>query len=54
MSALKVLEGDFSGWTCAACGQALALRPVDLEYMGSRFNVELPRSEEHTSELQSH
>ena len=42
MSTLKVLDGDFSGWTCAACGQALSLRPVELEYLGSRFSVELP------------
>lgn len=42
MSTLKVLDGDFSGWACAACGQALALRPVELEYLGSRFSVELP------------
>ena len=42
MSTLKVLEGDFSAWTCAACGQPLAMRPVELDYLGSRFSVELP------------
>jgi hypothetical protein len=42
VSAIQVLDQDFSGWVCAACGQALELRAVDLEYLGSRFDVELP------------
>lgn len=42
MSTLKVLDDDFSGWSCRACGEALAPAPVELEYLGSRFNVELP------------
>ena len=37
MSALKVLEGDFSVWTCAACG--LALIPEDLA-LGRMAQVE--------------
>ncbi|WP_461211413.1 DVU_1557 family redox protein [Desulfocurvus sp. DL9XJH121] len=40
--AMKVVSGDFSQWTCRACGQALAPAAVELEYMGSVFNVELP------------
>lgn len=43
MSTLKVLDGDYSDWRCAACGQALAMAPAVLEYMSSRFEVELPR-----------
>ncbi|MCK9238762.1 DVU_1557 family redox protein [Desulfocurvus sp.] len=43
MSTLKVLDGDYSGWRCAACGQSLVMAPAVLEYMGSRFEVELPR-----------
>ncbi|CCO22723.1 DVU_1557 family redox protein [Maridesulfovibrio hydrothermalis] len=42
MSTLKVLDEDFSSWKCSACGKALSPKPVELEYLGSRFNVELP------------
>lgn len=41
-SAMKVLDADYSRWTCRACGKALAPAPVELEYMGSHFVVELP------------
>ncbi|WP_432738324.1 DVU_1557 family redox protein [Maridesulfovibrio sp. FT414] len=40
MSTLKVITEDFSAWSC--CGEALQPTPVELEYMDSRFNVELP------------
>ncbi|WP_319777272.1 DVU_1557 family redox protein [Maridesulfovibrio sp.] len=39
---LKVLDEDFSSWLCASCGKALKPSPVELEYLDSRFNVELP------------
>lgn len=41
-SAIRVPEADASGWRCDGCSQDLKLSPVDLDYMGSRFNVELP------------
>lgn len=31
------------GWTCAACNGPLERLPVDITYMGSSFQVELPR-----------
>ena len=34
--------GDM-GWTCAACDCPLERLPVDITYMGSSFQVELPR-----------
>lgn len=42
MSTLKVLDKDYSDWVCAACGGPLQPAPVELEYMESLFNVELP------------
>lgn len=42
MSTLKVLDEDFSSWKCATCGHHLQPSPVELEYLDSRFNVELP------------
>ena len=42
MSTLKVLDEDFSSWKCSACGQKLQPTPIDLEYLDSRFKVELP------------
>ncbi|KIX12586.1 DVU_1557 family redox protein [Dethiosulfatarculus sandiegensis] len=41
MAGLYATEKDLA-WTCAACGKALELKNVELEYMGSRFKVELP------------
>lgn len=32
-----------AGWTCAACDKSLERLPVDITYMGSSFQVELPR-----------
>lgn len=42
MSTLKVLEEDFSAWKCVTCGHTLNPSPVELEYLDSKFNVELP------------
>lgn len=42
MSTLKVLDEDFSSWKCSKCDQPLQPAPVALEYLDSRFNVELP------------
>ena len=42
MSTLKVLDDDYSEWLCVACDTQLRMIAVDLEYMGSQFNVELP------------
>ncbi|WP_291325177.1 DVU_1557 family redox protein [Desulfovibrio sp. UCD-KL4C] len=43
MSTLKVLDGeDFSSWKCAACGEKLVPKPIELGYLESRFKVELP------------
>ena len=42
MSVIQVPEADASGWKCAQCNQPLELKPVELEYLDSLFNVELP------------
>ncbi|MBG0789883.1 MAG: DNA-binding protein [Desulfovibrionaceae bacterium] len=42
MSVIKVPEADAAGWRCAACGEELVPRAVELEYLDSVFNVELP------------
>jgi len=42
MSVIKVPEADAAGWRCAACDEPLVMRPVELEYLDSLFNVELP------------
>ena len=42
MSVIRVPEADAGDWKCAACDEPLRLMPVDLEYLGSRFSVELP------------
>lgn len=31
------------GWLCGACDEPLQRLPVDITYMGSSFQVELPR-----------
>ncbi len=43
MSTLKLLDSDFSQWSCSACSEPLQPAPVELEYIDSLFNVELPR-----------
>lgn len=42
MSTMKVLNQDFSQWKCTLCGVNLKPMPVELEYLDSHFNVELP------------
>jgi predicted RNA-binding Zn-ribbon protein involved in translation (DUF1610 family) len=41
MAGLYATEKDLA-WNCTSCGQGLLLKEVELEYMGSRFKVELP------------
>jgi len=38
---LKEITGE--GWQCQSCQSALQQMPVDISYMGSNFQVELPR-----------
>ncbi|MDR0826796.1 MAG: DNA-binding protein [Desulfovibrio sp.] len=42
---MKAEAGEIraEGWTCASCGSPLELLPADIAYMGSSFQVELPR-----------
>jgi len=42
VSVIKVPEANAAGWQCAPCSEAMVMRPVELEYLGSLFNVELP------------
>jgi NAD-dependent SIR2 family protein deacetylase len=42
MSVIQVPEADAGQWRCATCDEELALRPVELEYLDSLFNVALP------------
>ncbi len=42
MSVIRVPEADAGGWSCDRCGEELKPTPVNLEYMDSRFTVELP------------
>lgn len=42
MSVIKVPEADTAGWRCASCDEELTLEAVELEYLDSLFNVELP------------
>nr|WP_321258337.1 CLJU_RS11820 family redox protein [uncultured Pseudodesulfovibrio sp.] len=42
MSVIRVPEAEVSGWKCATCDKELVLAPVELEYLDSLFNVELP------------
>lgn len=42
MSVIKVPEVDSVSWNCSTCNEKLLLKPVELEYIGSLFNVELP------------
>jgi ribosomal protein S27AE len=39
----RVDEREASEWTCGKCGEALKSRTVEVEYMGSKYPVELPR-----------
>ena len=38
---LSFLPADMQ-WTCQPCGQPLVPGPVELEYLGNLFKVELP------------
>ncbi len=38
---LKEITGE--GWQCQNCQSTLQRMPVDISYMGSNFQVELPR-----------
>lgn len=42
MSVIKVPEADAAGWKCADCDAELTPQAVELEYLDSLFNVELP------------
>lgn len=42
MSTIRVPEADVTGWKCTQCDEELVMQARDLEYMDSRFNVELP------------
>lgn len=42
MSTIRVLEDDYSAWRCQHCDKPLVPTPVTLEYLESRFVVELP------------
>ena len=35
----------FLDWTCASCGEKLTVGKVDIDYLNSRFSVELPKCE---------
>ncbi len=39
---MRVPEAEAGGWKCGACDEPLRPAPVDLDYLGSRFTVELP------------
>ena len=47
MSARSIVEGleRYLDWTCNLCGRPLTLGKTDVDYLGSRFSVELPRCE---------
>ncbi len=36
-------EARYRGWTCNLCGQPLTSGKVSIDYLGSRFSIELPR-----------
>lgn len=42
MSVIKLPDVDGAGWRCASCDESMVLRPCELEYLESQFNVELP------------
>ena len=42
MSLIRMPEARAGGWRCAACDKNMVPTPVELEYLGSLFNVELP------------
>ncbi|MDD3313013.1 DVU_1557 family redox protein [Pseudodesulfovibrio sp.] len=42
MSLIKLPELDGAGWTCASCDEPLVPMARELEYLDSKFTVELP------------
>jgi len=42
MSTIRVLDDDYSDWQCHGCSTTLVPTPTHLEYLESRFTVELP------------
>ncbi len=42
MSMIRIPEADVTGWQCKTCGEPLVRKPVELKYLDSLFNVELP------------
>lgn len=42
MNTIRVPEADSAGWRCESCDKDLQPTTVHLEYLGSRFSVELP------------
>ena len=42
MRTTELKDINAEGWACRKCGSALRRMPVDITYMGSSFNVELP------------
>ncbi|MDL2317152.1 DNA-binding protein [Desulfovibrio sp. OttesenSCG-928-A18] len=39
----QISSVDAGGWRCGSCDAPLENMPVDITYMGSSFQVELPR-----------
>ncbi len=39
----ELKEINAEGWVCGRCSEPLCRLPVDITYMGSNFQVELPR-----------
>ncbi len=39
----RVNGKEASHWTCAKCALPLEMREVEVEYMGSKYPVDLPR-----------
>ena len=39
---IKVPGAEADGWKCGRCDEPLVMKPVELTYLESLFNVELP------------
>jgi Zn-finger nucleic acid-binding protein len=42
MSVITVPGTGAGGWRCGACDEDMVMKPVELTYLNSQFNVELP------------
>jgi Zn-finger nucleic acid-binding protein len=42
MSVITVPGTGAGGWRCASCDEDMVMKPVELTYLNSQFNVELP------------